>query len=410
MFVRSLTDADENHNVIPEDLANYKVALAGSLVINKMKAWQGSMGIAPCDGIVSPAYFVFDFDIANAAFGQKLLRSKPYVAHFAQASDGVRVGQWDLTISGMRQIPVLVPPPAEQAAISRFLDWANGRLERTIRAKRKVIALLTEQKQAIVHRAITRGIAETAPLTRSGNSLLEHIPAHWELSALRRHWQVIDCKHLTVPFVDDGIPLASVVQVRNFTLDLGNCKKTKPEWFRRLIEGDRRPRRGDLIYCRNASVGSCALVDTDREFAMGQDVCLIRSNEQDQRFLNYVLHSPFMKHQLDLLLVGSTFKRINISDIKALTVPVPPRGEQDLICAHLDSELLGFELATSRIAREIDLLREYRARLVAEVVTGKLDIREAAQRLPDEEVTDLIGEPVDELDEVELTDVEATEA
>ena len=410
VFVRSLTDADENHNVIPEDLANYKVALAGSLVINKMKAWQGSMGIAPCDGIVSPAYFVFDFDIANAAFGQKLLRSKPYVAHFAQASDGVRVGQWDLTISGMRQIPVLVPPPAEQAAISRFLDWANGRLERTIRAKRKVIALLTEQKQAIVHRAITRGIAETAPLTRSGNSLLEHIPAHWELSALRRHWQVIDCKHLTVPFVDDGIPLASVVQVRNFTLDLGNCKKTKPEWFRRLIEGDRRPRRGDLIYCRNASVGSCALVDTDREFAMGQDVCLIRSNEQDQRFLNYVLHSPFMKHQLDLLLVGSTFKRINISDIKALTVPVPPRGEQDLICAHLDSELLGFELATSRIAREIDLLREYRARLVAEVVTGKLDIREAAQRLPDEEVTDLIGEPVDELDEVELTDVEATEA
>ena len=139
VFVRSLTDADENHNVIPEDLANYKVALAGSLVINKMKAWQGSMGIAPCDGIVSPAYFVFDFDIANAAFGQKLLRSKPYVAHFAQASDGVRVGQWDLTISGMRQIPVLVPPPAEQAAISRFLDWANGRLERTIRAKRKVL-------------------------------------------------------------------------------------------------------------------------------------------------------------------------------------------------------------------------------------------------------------------------------
>ena len=70
MFVRSLTDADENHNVIPEDLRNYKVARAGNLVINKMKAWQGSMGIAPCDGIVSPAYFVFDFGIANRAFGQ----------------------------------------------------------------------------------------------------------------------------------------------------------------------------------------------------------------------------------------------------------------------------------------------------------------------------------------------------
>jgi len=138
VFVRSLTDSDENHNEIPEDLSNYKVARAGSLVINKMKAWQGSMGIAPVDGIVSPAYFVYDFAISNRRFGQALLRSKPYVAHFGQASDGVRVGQWDLTISGMRAIPVLVPPPEEQAAIVRFLDWANGRLERAIRAKRKV--------------------------------------------------------------------------------------------------------------------------------------------------------------------------------------------------------------------------------------------------------------------------------
>ena len=106
VFVRSLTDANENHNVIPEDLSNYKVARAGCLVINKMKAWQGSMGIAPCDGIVSPAYFVFDFALANRTFGQALLRSEPYVAHFGQASDGVRVGQWDLTIAGMRQIQI----------------------------------------------------------------------------------------------------------------------------------------------------------------------------------------------------------------------------------------------------------------------------------------------------------------
>jgi type I restriction enzyme, S subunit len=101
VFVRSLTDPDENHNVIPDDLSNYKVAHTGNLVINKMKAWQGSMGIAPCDGIVSPAYYVFNLRMASHAFGQRLFRSKPYVAHFAQASDGVRVGQWDLSISGM---------------------------------------------------------------------------------------------------------------------------------------------------------------------------------------------------------------------------------------------------------------------------------------------------------------------
>ena len=384
VFVRSLTDADENHNVIPEDLSNYKVARAGNLVINKMKAWQGSMGIAPCDGIVSPAYYVFDFRIANHAFGQRLLRSKPYVAHFGQASDGVRVGQWDLSVPGMRQIPVLVPPPAEQAAIVRFLDWANGRLERAIRAKRKVIALLNEQKQAIIHRAVTRGLDPTVPLKPSGIPWLGDIPKHWEVTALRRYWQVTDCKHLTVPFVEDGIPLASVVEVQSFSLKLTRCKKTKPEWYRVLIEGGRKPKRGDLIYCRNASVGACALVETDIDFAMGQDVCLIRSQSQNQRFLNYLLHSPFMEHQLELLLVGSTFKRINISEIKALAVLVPQKHEQDAICEFLDSELATYDTAIARLEREIGLLREYRTRLVADVVTGKLDVRPAARQLPEE--------------------------
>jgi type I restriction enzyme S subunit len=134
------------------------------------------MGIAPCDGMVSPAYFVFDFAIGNRAFGQALLRSKPYVAHFGQASDGVRVGQWDLTIPGMRQIPVLVPPPEEQAAMVRFLDYANGRLERAIRAKRKVIALLHEQKQAIIHRAVTRGLDPTVPPQTLRHSLARRHP------------------------------------------------------------------------------------------------------------------------------------------------------------------------------------------------------------------------------------------
>src|SRR5205814_679002 len=121
---------------------------------------------------------VFDFTIGDRAFGQALLRRKPYVAHCGQASDGVRVGQWDLTIPAMRQIPVLVPPPEEQAAVVHFLDYANGRLERAIRAKRKVIALPNEQTQAIIHRAVTRGLDPGAPLKSSGIPWLGDIPRH----------------------------------------------------------------------------------------------------------------------------------------------------------------------------------------------------------------------------------------
>lgn len=299
-----------------------------------------------------------------------------------------------------------VPPPEEQTAIVRFLDWANGRLERAIRAKRKVIALLNEQKQALIHRAVTRGLDPSVPLKPSGVPWLGGIPQHWEVAALRRHWSVTDCKHLTVPFVDDGVPLASVVEVQKFSLDLSRCKRTRPDWYRVLIDGDRKPRRGDLIYCRNASVGACALVDTDIDFAMGQDVCLIRSLSQNQRFLNYVLHSPFMAHQLELLLVGSTFKRINVSEIKALVVVVPPRQEQDAICESLDADLAGFDAALSRMHREIELLREFRTRLVADVVTGKLDVREAAAQLPAIAADDKVHAPDADLDETELDDEE----
>ena len=375
--------------------------------IISMRSFQGGLERAWSTGAIRSSYVVLKPNAqTDAAYFRYLFKSDSYITALRATGDFIRDGQ-DLNYSNFCGVDLPLMPPAEQAAIGRFLDWANGRMERAIRAKRRIIAMLTEQKQAIINRAVTRGIAEVVHLSPSGNPLLEHIPAHWELSALRRRWQVLDCKHLTVPFVEDGIPLASVVQVRNFTLDLSSCKRTRPEWFRQLIEGDRRPKRGDLIYCRNASVGSCAIVDTDLEFAMGQDVCLIRSSGQNQRFLNYVLHSPFMKRQLDLLLVGSTFKRINVSDIKALTIPVPSRAEQDSICAYLDSELSRFEVVTSRIAREIDLLREYRTRLIAEVVTGKLDVRKAVQSLPGAEVTNLLDEPTDGADDAELIDEEA---
>lgn len=80
---RSTMSDDENHNFVPDDLSNYKVVCSGNLVINKMKAWQGSLGIAPIDGIVSPAYFVFEFRMADRRYGQALLRSKTYVGFFA---------------------------------------------------------------------------------------------------------------------------------------------------------------------------------------------------------------------------------------------------------------------------------------------------------------------------------------
>lgn len=403
VFVRSLTDADENHNVIPEDLANYKFARAGSLVINKMKAWQGSMGIAPCDGIVSPAYFVYDFAIANAAFGEKLLRSKPYVAHFGQASDGVRVGQWDLTISGMRQIPVLVPPPAEQAAIVQFLNWANRRLERTVNAKRKVIILLTEQKQAIVHRAVTRGLQPTVSLKASGVSWLGEIPQHWDVRRIKYLLREIDVRSTT-----GAEPLLSMR--KHHGLVPFSEHFTRPAQAATLV-GFKIVRPGQFVVNRmqagNGVIFASALTGlVSPDYAVFDPIGDANVDFLGELFRSRSVRVKFRAESKGLGTGTSGFMRLYNDRLGAIHVALPPRDEQSTILSGLASELSGVIAAIGRLDREIELLREYRTRLVADVVTGKLDVRKLAAKLPKEDLPEAVNDLSDEIG-AEMTDEEA---
>ena len=404
VFVRSLTDADENHNVIPDDLSNYKVACAGNLVINKMKAWQGSMGVAPCDGIVSPAYFVFDFRIANRAFGQRLLRSKPYVAHFGQASDGVRVGQWDLSIPGMRQIPVLVPPPEEQAAIVRFLDWANGRLERAIRATRKVIALLNEQKQAIIHRAVTRGLDPSVPLKPSGIPWLGDIPQHWEVQRAKYLYREIDDRS-----ADGSEELLSVSHLTGVT---PRSQKNITMFKAASYAGHKLCRPGDLVV-NTMWAWMGALGVSTHAGIISPAYAVYRPREPGRIvgvFMDGLLRSRPYVSNIICRSTGLRASRLRLYPEEFFRLPIiqPPADEQLRIVESIQVETAELNTAISRLEREIELLREYRIRLVADVVTGKLDVREAAARLPDEALLDTAEDEADMGDETETADEETS--
>lgn len=380
-----------------QDKSAYKLVRPGDIVYNKMRAWQGAVGESRYRGIVSPAYVVQrPRGGTRSRYLHFLLRTPAFAKEAERWSYGIASDMWSLRAEHFKMIQTCVPPVDEQSAIVRFLDHVDRRIRRYIGAKQKLIKLLDEQKQAIVHRAATRGLDADVHLKPSGVEWLGDVPDHWEVAPLRRHWTVTDCKHLTVPFLDDGIPLASVREVQSFDLDLASSRRTSADWYQILIAGGRRPQRGDIIYCRNVSVGAAAIVGTNTQFAMGQDVCVIRSTNQNQRYLNYFLHSPAMRRQLDQLLVGSTFKRINVADIKGLVIAVPPRTEQDAIAAHLDQAFEHLQHPISLTRREIDLMRQYETRLIADLVTGKLDVREAAARLP--------PEPLDEAEA--LTDSE----
>lgn len=367
------------------DRTKYKLVEPGDIAYNKMRAWQGAIGASSFRGIVSPAYVVMrPRPNVNTRYYHEVFRTPAFATEAERWSYGITSDQWSLRPQHFKMIYCPRPPDDEQRAILLFLAHADKKIAHYIQVKKRLISLLEEQRQIFLGRAVTQGFGAPLAMKSSNTEFLPDIPKEWDVLPLRRRWQVVDCKHLTVPFSTDGIPLASVREVQGFDLNLSTANRTTPDWANHLLSGGRNPKRGELIYCRNVAVGASAYINTDEIFAMGQDVCLIKSNTENNRFLNYFLHSPAMKRQLSLLLIGSTFNRINISTIKTLFIAVPPREEQDEIVEQLDRSLIQFDAPISQAEREIQALREYRSRLFSEVALGKMDVRQAAARLPEE--------------------------
>jgi type I restriction enzyme S subunit len=213
---------------VMSDKAKYKCATKGDFVYNMMRMWQGAAGIAPVDGLVSPAYVVAKpLPHTNPAYFASLFRTDDYLAEIDAFSRGIVKDRNRLYWDQFKQIPTPCPPPEEQAAIARFLAWATNRLDRAIGAKRRIIALLQEQKQAIIHRAVTRGLDPSVPLKDSGIPWLGEIPVDWEVRRLK---DVATVQTGITLGKDYGLvsttlyPYLRVANVQSDRLDLRNVK------------------------------------------------------------------------------------------------------------------------------------------------------------------------------------------
>ena len=268
----------------------------------------------------------------------------------------------------------------EQEAIAAFLDRETAQIDALVAKKKRLIELLQEKRTALITRAVTQGLDPNVPMKDSGVEWLGEIPAHWEVGALSRWWTVLDCKHRTVPFLGEGIPVVSIGEVHGLTVDPSDANRTSIKEYEKMIEGGRKPRIGDIIYSRNATVGEAAIVDNDELFCMGQDVSLIRSVSAQPLFLLHTLRSRVVLAQLEALMVGSTFKRINVGQIKKFFVAVPPRSEQDGIAQYAQEVHDAIAALIDRIREAIDILNEFRTALISAAVTGKIDVRETTPR------------------------------
>ncbi|ADB15815.1 restriction modification system DNA specificity domain protein [Pirellula staleyi DSM 6068] len=196
------------------------------------------------------------------------------------------------------------------------------------------------------------------------------IPAEWNAYHLSQLWKVTDCKHVTATFVPEGYPVASIREVQSKFVNLHAANHTTPHFYRLLIEGGRDPQAGDLILSRNATVGQIAQVSHSHpKFAMGQDVCLLRktSPTNSTEFIQAVFQSRIIKQQISDILVGSTFKRINVKQIKAFIVPSPSAAEQRAIAGALSDVDALIESLEQLIAKK----RAIKQGAMQELLTGK---------------------------------------
>jgi len=278
----------------------------------------------------------------------------------------------------IEQLNMPLPPTSIQRAIAAYLDRKTSAIDALIEKKQKLLELLAEKRAALINHAVTKGLAPNVPMKDSGVPWIGEIPAHWEAMPLRLHARVVDCKHRTPTYLDDGFPVVSTTEVKPGRLDLSAVtRRISASDFADMTEG-RLPKVGDIIYSRNASLGAAAYVHNAEPFAMGQDVVLITSPCRDSLYLSYLLNSPVGVAQVAIACIGSTFKRINVSQIKQLQVCVPPPAEAQSIAQHV-ARLDRHHVATTRgLADQLDRLREYRQALITAAVTGQLDIGEDA--------------------------------
>ena len=372
-----------------ESYTGYKLCWPGDLVINSLWAWARGLGVSRHHGIISSAYGVYRLRrpySEYSAYVHALVRSTPFNWELQVRSKGIWISRLQLTDEAFLGAPVPLPPLCEQAAIVRFLDHADRRIRRYIRAKQKLIALLEEQKHAIIHQAVTGQIdvrtGQPYPAYKpSGVEWLGDVPTHWNLVPLK--WVSHRSQNGVTPptsesrFYEDGeIPWYGPSSCGTKEEIGAPMRHLNPITF---FEGHARLVRGPaiLIAVIGATAGRMALMSDDG--STNQQITAFE-------FFRDLVSPAFLLRQLrsaeSWLRATASTATIPILDsgvVARLPCAMPPMEEQGVINRDLDSHISRIDPVIVRYLTEITLLREYRARLIAGVVTGKLDVREATE-------------------------------
>ncbi|EHR50582.1 restriction endonuclease S subunit [Saccharomonospora marina XMU15] len=389
-----LMSVSQIHGVVPrselvgdqgraEDLTNYKICEPGDIVLNRMSAYNGALGVSRKRGVVSPDYLVME---PRATVISEFVAAwlKTPVGVFEMTSrlrgigsvDAAQVRTPRVNESDLKTIVLSVPPIEEQRVIADYLDRETARIDTLIEEQQRLIEMLRERRRSVVDRAI--GGLDTDDRRPTKDVWWPELPDGWTLLTLRRVIRALaDGPHFSPNYVEDGVMFLSArnIKVDGWSLDDAKfiSKDDYLEFSKRVV-----PESGDVLYTKGGTTGIARAVDLDFPFQVWVHVAVlkIRHDVVDPFFLAYALNSTPCYDQSQLFTRGATNNDLGLTRMVNIVLPVPPIEEQRRIVAKLDQQTAKIDTLIAETERFIELARERRAALITAAVTGQIDVRE----------------------------------
>jgi type I restriction enzyme S subunit len=354
----------DNHNELGADLSAYQRVLPGDLVFNKLRTWQGGLGISAHEGIVSPAYFVCRPDASVwPKYLHYLLLSAPYRVELTRLSKWMPPSQFDIPWEMLRTLPLLLPPMADQRRVADFLDEQVAVLDRATALRQQQMALVEEQFQARREEVIENRRDST------------RVPLGLLVDPARPiNYGVL----MPGPRLEEGVPLIEAGDAMRGPIDIARLRLTDPAIeaeFRRS-----RLRAGDLVMAIRGSVGRVQLVPS------GPEIMNVTRDAARISLVSTAAHAPFVRHALAtrhvqdwlrLRLTGSAVTGINIGDLRKVPVAVSPLRDQVDLATMLDEWEQRLWRTLNLLQESSRLLAERKQALITTAVLGQFDVTTA---------------------------------
>lgn len=372
---------DIDEGLVPADYKGYQIVHPGYIIIRCTDLQNDKVslrtGLVKNDGIITGAYLGLKVDGSfNSSYVHYFLHSWDITKEIYRHGSGLRQS---LSWFDLRRLPILIPSREEQDKIVSYLNDAVSKIDEAIAQQQKMIDLLNERKQIIINNAVTKGLNPNAPMKDSGIDWIGQIPAHWNVAALKRYVKLTNGdRGSNYPsgdeIKDSGILFVTADNIHNLVLDITSSAKYITEEKYNTLRGAKM-RIGDIIFClRGAGFGNCAINNTFEEGTIASSLVCITPRDINGYFLNYVLHSEFIRTQEINSSNGSCADNVSAQNLGDYMIIIPPLNEQKQIVDHIAQFDTSIDSVINMASKQISLLQERKQIIINDVVTGKVKV------------------------------------